>query len=88
MSDFLAVAEMAQFTRERQIPCRLIGAACGCITCYCLGGTDVDPLCRDLLFERFCDPLGKRDIILTFQIAADQMELVTDFAAAGSNFDG
>ncbi len=81
VSDFLAVAEMAQFTRERQIPCRLIGAACGCITCYCLGGSDVDPLCRDLLFERFCDPLGKRDVMFSFQIATDQMELVTDFAA-------
>lgn len=81
VSDFLTVAEMAQFTRERRIPYRLIGAACSCITCYCVGGTEVDPLCRDLLFERFCDPLGQRKVTFTFQIAADHLEFVADYAA-------
>ena len=29
------------------------GSACGALTCYCLGITDIDPIKHDLLFSRF-----------------------------------
>lgn len=32
------------------------GTAAGCLVCYCLGITKVDPLRYDLLFERFLNP--------------------------------
>lgn len=32
------------------------GSAAGCLICYCLGITKVDPLRYDLLFERFLNP--------------------------------
>ena len=32
------------------------GAAAGCLVCYCLGITKIDPLRHDLLFERFLNP--------------------------------
>lgn len=34
------------------------GSAAGCLICYCLGITKVDPLRYDLLFERFLNPDG------------------------------
>ena len=34
------------------------GSAAGCLICYCLGITKVDPLKHDLLFERFLNPDG------------------------------
>lgn len=32
------------------------GSAAGCLVCYCLGITKIDPLRHDLLFERFLNP--------------------------------
>ena len=34
------------------------GSAAGCLICYCLGITKIDPLRHDLLFERFLNPDG------------------------------
>ena len=34
------------------------GSAAGCLVCYCLGITKIDPLKFDLLFERFLNPDG------------------------------
>lgn len=34
------------------------GSAAGCLVCYCLGITKIDPLKYDLLFERFLNPDG------------------------------
>ena len=34
------------------------GSAAGCLLCYCLGITKIDPLRHDLLFERFLNPDG------------------------------
>ena len=34
------------------------GTAAGCLLCYCLGITKIDPLRHDLLFERFLNPDG------------------------------
>lgn len=34
------------------------GTAAGCLVCYCLGITKIDPLKHDLLFERFLSPDG------------------------------
>ena len=57
------------------------GSAAGCLLCYCLGITKIDPLKHDLLFERFLNPeditfpdididtdnVGKERIILWLQ---------------------
>ncbi len=34
------------------------GSAAGCLVCYCLGITKIDPLKHDLIFERFLSPDG------------------------------
>ena len=34
------------------------GSAAGCLVCYCLGITKIDPMKHDLLFERFLSPEG------------------------------
>jgi DNA polymerase-3 subunit alpha len=55
-SYFLIVWDFVRFARERGIPARARGSACGAIVSYVLQLSHVDPLEYDLLFERFLDP--------------------------------
>ena len=54
---FLIVRDLINYAREQDIsvgPGR--GSAAGCLTSYCLGITNTDPIEFDLLFERFLNP--------------------------------
>lgn len=80
VQDFLAAAEIHQYSLKHHIPCRLIGAGCSSMVCYVLGLTEVDPLDGDLVFERFCDPRGRRPVEFTFEVPEDERERFADFA--------
>ncbi len=50
---FLTVHDIVRFARSRGILCQGRGSAANSAVCYCLGITEVDPACSNLLFERF-----------------------------------
>ncbi|KAA3624482.1 MAG: PHP domain-containing protein, partial [Proteobacteria bacterium] len=50
---FLTVHDIVRFARERGILCQGRGSAANSAVCFCLGITEVDPSCMELLFERF-----------------------------------
>ncbi len=57
---FLLVRKIADFARERGIPCVGRGSAADSLVAYCLELTDADPLRYRLPFERFLNP-ARRD---------------------------
>jgi len=59
-SYFLLVKQIADFARERAIPCVGRGSAADSLVAYCLRLTDADPLRYRLTFERFLNP-ARRD---------------------------
>ncbi|WP_210544506.1 error-prone DNA polymerase [Rhodoferax sp. PAMC 29310] len=50
---FLTVHDLVAFARARHILCQGRGSAANSAVCYCLGVTEVDPSCMNMLFERF-----------------------------------
>lgn len=50
---FLTVHDIVKFAKEANILCQGRGSAANSLVCYCLGITEVDPIVRNLLFERF-----------------------------------
>jgi DNA polymerase III subunit alpha len=80
---FLIVWDFVKFAKENGIavgPGR--GSAAGSIVAYCLQITDVDPLCYELLFERFLNPerVSMPDIDIDFSVRGRErvMRYVTD----------
>ncbi len=65
---FLLVKQIADFARERGIPCVGRGSAADSLVAYCLKLTDADPFRYRLTFERFLNPARKDrpDIDLDF----------------------
>lgn len=58
---FLAVQQIADLARARQIPFVGRGSAADSLVAHCLGLTDAEPLRYGLLFERFLNP-GRSDL--------------------------
>lgn len=50
---FLTVHDVVRFARSRDILCQGRGSAANSAVCYCLGITEVDPACMEVLVERF-----------------------------------
>jgi error-prone DNA polymerase len=50
---FLTVYDIVKFARDNDILCQGRGSAANSAVCYCLGVTEVNPSCTDVLFERF-----------------------------------
>jgi error-prone DNA polymerase len=50
---FLTVYDIVKFAREKDILCQGRGSAANSAVCYCLGVTEVNPSCTEVLFERF-----------------------------------
>jgi error-prone DNA polymerase len=50
---FLTVNSIVQFARSEDILCQGRGSAANSVVCYVLGITSIDPIGRNLLFERF-----------------------------------
>ncbi|HET6201295.1 MAG TPA: DNA polymerase III subunit alpha [Planctomycetota bacterium] len=65
---FLLVRTIAQFAKEKEIPCVGRGSAACSLVSFVLGLTDADPLRYDLPFERFLNPAraDRPDIDLDF----------------------
>ena len=65
---FLLVKKIADFAREKRIPCVGRGSAADSLVAYCLRLTDADPLRYRLTFERFLNPArsDRPDIDLDF----------------------
>jgi DNA polymerase-3 subunit alpha len=53
---FLVVYDIVHFAHSRDIPILARGSAANSLAAYVLGITQVDPLEKDLLFERFLNP--------------------------------
>jgi len=53
---FMAVHQIVELARARDIPFVGRGSAAGSLVAHCLGLTDADPLRYGLLFERFLNP--------------------------------
>ena len=78
-SYFLIVWDFARFAREKGIPCLARGSACGAITAYVLGLSNVCPLQYDLLFERFLDPNRAEAPDIDIDFCRDRRELVINY---------
>ncbi len=68
-SYFLIVWDLIKYAKESNIPVGPgRGSAAGSIVGFLLGITDIDPLCYDLLFERFLNParISMPDIDMDF----------------------
>jgi error-prone DNA polymerase len=50
---FLTVYDIVKFARDKDILCQGRGSAANSAVCYCLGVTEVNPSCTEVLFERF-----------------------------------
>jgi error-prone DNA polymerase len=50
---FLTVYDIVRFARSQQILCQGRGSAANSAVCYCLGITEVNPECSNMLFGRF-----------------------------------
>ena len=79
--DFLAAEELFRYARDTGFACRLVGASCSTLIGYCLGVTEVDPLCRSLVFERFCPPTGRPKLPLMIQVDEGHRDVMVDLAA-------
>src|SRR5690606_300545 len=53
---FLVVFDIVEFCKANGIYCQGRGSAANSAVCYALGITNVDPIGRHLLFERFLAP--------------------------------
>jgi error-prone DNA polymerase len=78
----LAVWDLAQFARGKGIRYAGRGSAADSLVAYCLGLTNVDPIARGLLFERFMslERAAPPDIDLDFQ--AELRDDVTNYVIA------
>ena len=76
---FLAVHDIAAWARGRGIRCAGRGSAADSAVVYCLGLTNVDPIARGLLFERFLslERAQRPDIDIDFQ--SDRRDEVADY---------
>ncbi len=50
---FLTVYDIVRFARSKRILCQGRGSAANSVVCYCLGITEVNPACSNVLLERF-----------------------------------
>jgi len=53
---FLIVWDLCEYARVADIWWNVRGSGAGCVTAYCLGITNIDPIQNNLLFERFLNP--------------------------------
>jgi error-prone DNA polymerase len=77
---FLIVWDLVRFAKENGILCQGRGSAANSAVCYSLGITAVDPVCMDLLFERFLSEQRGEwpDIDIDFP-SGDQRERVIQY---------
>jgi error-prone DNA polymerase len=73
---FLVVFDIVEFCKQNGIYCQGRGSAANSAVCYTLGITNVDPIGRHLLFERFLAPERDGPPDIDIDIESDQREQV------------
>jgi error-prone DNA polymerase len=73
---FLVVHDIVKFCREQGIYCQGRGSAANSAVCFALGITNVDPVGRGLLFERFLAPERDGPPDIDVDIESDRREEV------------
>ena len=73
---FLVVFDIVEFCKENGIYCQGRGSAANSAVCYALGITNVDPIGRHLLFERFLAPERDGPPDIDIDIESDRREEV------------
>jgi error-prone DNA polymerase len=73
---FLVVHDIVEFCRQQGIYCQGRGSAANSAVCYALGITNVDPVGRGLLFERFLAPERDGPPDIDVDIESDRREEV------------
>ena len=76
---FLVVWDIVRFAREQGIRCQGRGSAANSLVAYVLDITPVDPLCHDLLFERFLSAEARTMPDIDVDFAADRREEVIQY---------
>jgi error-prone DNA polymerase len=76
---FLVVHDITQFCRRNNILCQGRGSAANSAVCYALGITNVDPVARELLFERFLSPARDGPPDIDIDIESDLREQVIQY---------
>jgi len=76
---FLAVADIVDFARSRQIPYSGRGSAGNSIVSYVLRICDADPIEHDLLFERFLNPYRREMPDVDIDFCSVRREEVIDY---------
>lgn len=76
---FLVVFDIVEFCRRNGIYCQGRGSAANSVVCYALGITNVDPVGRHLLFERFLAPERDGPPDIDIDIESDQREKVIQY---------
>ena len=76
---FLVVWDIVRFAREQRIRCQGRGSAANSLVAYVLDITPVDPLCHDLLFERFLSVEARTMPDIDVDFAADRREAVIQY---------
>jgi error-prone DNA polymerase len=79
---FLTLYEIVEFCRRREILCQGRGSAANSAVCYCLGITAVDPVCMELLFERFLSRDRAEPPDIDLDIMHERREEVLQFVYA------
>jgi error-prone DNA polymerase len=76
---FLVVHDITQFCQRNGILCQGRGSAANSAVCYALGITNVDPVARELLFERFLSPARDGPPDIDIDIESDLREQVIQY---------
>jgi error-prone DNA polymerase len=76
---FLVVHDITQFCHQNDILCQGRGSAANSAVCYALGITNVDPVARELLFERFLSPARDGPPDIDIDIESDLREQVIQY---------
>ncbi|GAC1542418.1 MAG: error-prone DNA polymerase [Polyangiales bacterium] len=76
---FLILWDVVRAAKERKILVQGRGSAANSAVCYCLGITAIDPIGRNLLFERFMSEGRKEPPDIDLDIEHDQREILLQY---------
>ena len=79
---FLIIADIARFTRTKNIPICGKGSAAGSLVSYLLGISNVDPVKHGLYFERFLNPGRKEPPDIDIDICSKRRGEVLDYLSS------
>ncbi len=84
---FLIVADIARWTKKKEIATNTRGSAAGSLVSYALGIININPLDYDLPFERFLTPWRPSPPDVDFDIADNRREEVINYITGKYGID-